>query len=214
MTFRKGNNLTIFTEKTANISDLKEGIWHQRQNFMVDSATLAQSATQKNLSPKNPIFKGEKKYQTQVIKNAIRNLVRKKQSPSKKIKQSKSKNHNESIKKRSSVTKPAPDSIRTSKSRKMNKLFSRKNLSVSIDNRKMQELNKLQDLVFSSTMKNPMIIDYRALSRPSTVKNRERLTQPETVFPGQLSLQGNHKIALANMPVTQMDGYRCSKRGH
>lgn len=206
--------MTIFTEKTANIADMKEGVWHQRQNFVVDGATMAQSATQKNLSPNNLMLRGEKKYQTQVIKNAIRNLVRKKRSPSKKLKQSKSKNHNESIKRKPTVTKQAPDSIRTNKSRKMNKLFSRKNLSVSIDNRKIQELNKLQDLVFSSTMKNPMSIDYRSLSRPNTVKNRESVGPAEPSFPTQLSLQGNQKLKLANMPVSNMEGFRFSKRGH
>lgn len=147
---RKGNNLTIFTEKTANLAQLKEGTWKQKQAFeLVEGKHFA---TLKPLSPQG--LPKDKKFQTQIIRNAIRNLVRKKQSPQRKSKKSKSKSTNpdEVIQKRGTL-KGGRDSIRSSKSRKLQKLFHRKNLSVSLETRKVKELQKLQDLVFANTLK-------------------------------------------------------------
>lgn len=211
--------MTIFTEKTANLAQLKEGSWRQRHNFELGVPEgLSHFATQKNLSPKG--LPKDKKFQTQIIRNAIRNLVRKKQSPQRKAKKSKSKskstNPEDALKKRATLSKAGRESIRSSKSRKLQKLFTRKNLSMSIDSRKAKELQKLQDLVFTSTMKyhdftrNPNPYDYK--SRPSTVKNREVGGSIDAKLSAQMSLQNSKKLKLVNLPLQQMDGFRFSKR--
>ncbi len=95
----------------------------------------------------------EKKYQTQIIRNVLRNLVRKKNSPSRKSKaKSKSKNREEKVV--STAKKNKPESLASSKSRKLQKLFTRKNLSLSIENRKMRDFQqRISDLAFTSTLK-------------------------------------------------------------
>lgn len=147
----KGNNLTIFTEKTANLAQLKEGCWKSKQTFEVVEGSQFGSMKQQSpeMAPK------EKKIQTKAIRNAIRNLVRKKQSPQPKLKKSKSKskstNPEEAIEKRGTLK--GRDSIRSSKSRKIQRLFTRKNMSVNIDTRKIKELKRLKDLVSVNTLK-------------------------------------------------------------
>lgn len=95
----------------------------------------------------------EKKYQTQIIRNVLRNLVRKKNSPSRKTKaKSKSKNPDEKV--ANTVKKNKPESLASSKSRKLHKLFTRKNLSLSIENRKLKDFqNRFQDIPFVNTLK-------------------------------------------------------------
>ncbi len=101
----------------------------------------------------------EKKYQTQIIRNVLRNLVRKKNSPARKVKaKSKSRNPDDKLGSPVNVNPPTkkikPDSQASSKSRKLQKLFTRKNLSLSLENRKVRDwYNKFQDLPFTSTLK-------------------------------------------------------------
>lgn len=169
----------------------------------------------------------EKKYQTQIIRNVLRNLVRKKNSPARKIKtKSKSKNPDQKISGTTgSVSKKnKPESLASSKSRKLQKLFTRKNLSLSLENRKIREWQqKLQDIPFSSTLKYAMItnrapvtnLNYecRSLSRPNTSKNKDAMVglATESKLPGQFSLQNNKKLKLVNMPLSHKEGLKFSK---
>lgn len=131
--------MTIVTQKTANLGGLKESVWQNNQKFAVVDEELSRQFKTTKQAP-TIAYSGakEKKYQTQVIKNLLRNLVRKKHSPTRKVKKSKSKNP-EGFKKGSkeSSVKKHPESAVTSKSRKLNKLFNRKNLSLSLENRKL-----------------------------------------------------------------------------
>jgi hypothetical protein len=159
----------------------------------------------------------------------LRNLVRKKNSPKRKPKQTaKSKNQEEDKKlsKKPSAKKPAagPESLASSKSRKLHKLFTRKNLSLSLENRKPgaagakdAQGSKPQAAGGSGfkhdpSARQPASADYWSLSRPMTSKNREASSTFEARLPNQFSLQNNKKLKINNLPLSQKDGFRFSKR--
>lgn len=226
----KGNNLTIFTEKTANLGNLKEGTWENRQNFHLDEDVSRHFRTYKD-APSASKSK-EPKYQTQIIRNVLRNLVRKKNSPKRKTKPAaKSKNQDEDKKltKKPSTKKtgaPGPESVASSKSRKLHKLFTRKNLSLSLENRKTAAAGAKEaqgsrppgagggsGLKHDPSARLPPSADYWSLSRPMTSKNRETSSTLEAKLPTQFSLQNNKKLKINNLPISQKDGFRFSKRG-
>lgn len=156
---RKQNNLFIFADKQANN--------FQRDSIRPESAVACQSTRADDIQRQFASIKDEmiefkpkeKKYQTQIIRNVLRNLVRKKNSPARKVKaKSKSKNPDEKLGSPLNLNQPTkkikPDSQASSKSRKLQKLFTRKNLSLSLENRKVRDwYNKFQDLPLTSTLK-------------------------------------------------------------
>jgi len=117
-----------------------------------------------------------------------------------------------------------PESIASSKSRKLHKLFTRKNLSLSLENRKAgsaaakdtQTSNKPpagdSRLKHDPSARLPASSDFWSLSRPTTSKNREASCTFEAKLPNQFSLQNNKKLKINNLPISQKDGFRFSKR--
>ena len=157
--------------------------------------------------------------------------MRKKNSPKRKPKtQAKSKNQDEDKKlaKKPSAKKtavPGPESIASSKSRKLHKLFTRKNLSLSLENRKSaaagakdaqalkpQAMGGGSGLKHDPSARLPASADYWSVSRPMTSKNREASSTVEAKLPSQFSLQNNKKLKINNLPLSQKDGFRFSKR--
>ena len=155
--------------------------------------------------------------------------MRKKNSPKRKPKPAaKSKNQDEEKKlpKKPSAKKTGagPESIASSKSRKLHKLFTRKNLSLSLENRKAAttgakdahaskpQANTGSGLKHDPSARLPVSVDYWSLSRPTTSKNRETSSTVENKLPNQFSLQNNKKLKINNMPISQKDGFKFSKR--
>lgn len=223
---RKGNNLTIFTEKTTNLGNLKEGTWENKQEFVLDQDVSRHFKTSKDHHPSDSKAK-EPKYQTQIIRNVLRNLVRKKNSPKRKLKPAKSKNPEEEnqskkLSKKPSVKKTGPQSIASSKSRKLHKIFNRKNLSLSLENRNgvtTEMISNKIHLPFNNTIKNEPTFkqtqahDYWSNSRPNTSKNRENSSGYDpSKAPSHLSLHNNKKLKLINPPILHKDTFKFTKR--
>lgn len=124
---------------------VKEGGVEPRVSLHLDDDLTRQLiACKEQPNPSDSVKSKDKKIQALMIRNALRNLVRKKNSPTRKPKNSKSRGPaGEASSKKPPLTatggKPVPKSVGNSKSRKLMKLFTRKNLSVSLENRKIKE---------------------------------------------------------------------------